>query len=113
MKKQTEQERCLIAALALGLDAGLGDPENRYHPVAWMGTAILKVKPYVPQGKLARLGFGTAVSLGGGQGSALALGRIGGENHRPVSLFAFNAIAGLFAEAGPVCPRAAAGGSRD
>ena len=65
MKKQTEQERCLIAALALGLDAGLGDPENRCHPVAWMGTAISKVKPYVPQGKFAILGFGAAVSLGG------------------------------------------------
>ncbi len=58
-------ERCLIAATALGLDAGLGDPPNRFHPVAWMGTVIAKTKPYAPEENTSRLGFGTAVSLGG------------------------------------------------
>ena len=61
-------DRCVIAALALGLDAGLGDPENRYHPVAWMGAAIAKMRPYAPVDNVSRLGFGAAVSLGGAAG---------------------------------------------
>lgn len=63
-----KDNRCLIAAIALGLDASLGDPENRYHPVAWMGTAIAKMKAYAPVGKASRFGFGAAVSLGGAAG---------------------------------------------
>lgn len=68
MKSRWEQYRCQIAAIALGLDAGLGDPQNRYHPVAWMGTAIAKMRPYAPVDNVPRLGFGAAVSLGGAAG---------------------------------------------
>jgi len=63
-----QEKRCVIAAIALGMDAGLGDPQNRWHPVAWMGTAIGRVKLYAPQVILFRLGFGAAVSLGGAGG---------------------------------------------
>jgi adenosylcobinamide-phosphate synthase len=65
MKKVSFEERYLVAAAALGLDAGLGDPQNRWHPVAWMGTGIAKMKPHAPHGNAARLGFGASVSLGG------------------------------------------------
>ena len=65
MKSRWEQYRCQIAAIALGLDAGLGDPQNRYHPVAWMGTAIAKMEHYAPQGNYGRLGFGAVVSWSG------------------------------------------------
>jgi adenosylcobinamide-phosphate synthase len=39
----------LIVALAagIGLDYVLGDPRNRYHPVAWLGKAIGFVIPYL------------------------------------------------------------------
>ncbi|MCD4673993.1 MAG: adenosylcobinamide-phosphate synthase CbiB [Anaerolineaceae bacterium] len=60
-----KDDRCLIAAIALGLDAGLGDPTNRFHPVAWMGSAIGKMRSFAPEGNAAKLGFGAAVSLGG------------------------------------------------
>jgi adenosylcobinamide-phosphate synthase len=65
----------LIAAIALGLDAGLGDPQSRYHPVAWMGTAIAKVRPLAPKDNASRLGCGAAVSLCGAIGS-FCIGRI-------------------------------------
>lgn len=65
MRRVSPQERCLVAAVALGLDAGLGDPKNRWHPVAWMGSAIAKLKPFAPQGKHARFGFGAVVLLVG------------------------------------------------
>jgi adenosylcobinamide-phosphate synthase len=70
-----KDERCLVAAIALGLDAGLGDPENRYHPVAWMGTAIAKMRPLAPEENAPRLGFGAVVSLGGAAG-CYGIGRI-------------------------------------
>lgn len=70
-----KNERCLIASIALGLDAGLGDPKNQYHPVAWMGTAIAKMRPLAPEENASRLGFGAAVSLGGAAG-CYGIGRI-------------------------------------
>ena len=30
--------------LALLLDLALGDPPNRYHPVAWMGSLIMAMR---------------------------------------------------------------------
>jgi adenosylcobinamide-phosphate synthase len=53
--------------LALLLDLSLGDPPNRYHPVAWMGTAIGAVRRHAPgQGRLAQLLYGAMLVLSGG-----------------------------------------------
>lgn len=52
--------------LALVLDLALGDPANRYHPVAWMGTVIGAARRRAPeQGWLARLSFGALLVTGG------------------------------------------------
>lgn len=55
-----------ILQLALLIDL-LGEPPNRYHPVAWMGSAIGAMQKRAPQqGKWAQLGFGGLIALGGG-----------------------------------------------
>ncbi len=52
--------------LALILDLLLGDPPNRYHPVAWMGTAIGAARRRAPrQGRLAQFLYGAGLGLGG------------------------------------------------
>ena len=38
-------ESILIAVFALLLDLSFGDPKNRYHPTAWIGTLIAKLIP--------------------------------------------------------------------
>ena len=38
-------ESIVIIAFALGLDFVFGDPKNRYHPTAWIGTLIAKLTP--------------------------------------------------------------------
>jgi adenosylcobinamide-phosphate synthase len=64
----------LIAALIF--DLTLGDPPNRLHPVAWMGSGIAAAKKHAPRrGALAQLIYGGFVTLGGGL-SALGLGRV-------------------------------------
>ncbi|MCS6906475.1 MAG: adenosylcobinamide-phosphate synthase CbiB [Anaerolineales bacterium] len=40
-------KRVLILWLALGLDEWLGDPPNRWHPVAWLGSLIARVERWV------------------------------------------------------------------
>jgi len=60
--------------LALLLDLTLGDPPNRFHPVAWMGSAIAAAKRRAPrQGRLAQLAYGAALDVGG----ALAVATLG------------------------------------
>lgn len=60
----TRRKRVII--LALLLDMALGDPANRYHPVAWMGTAIGAARHRAPrQGWLAQLSFGALLVTGG------------------------------------------------
>jgi adenosylcobinamide-phosphate synthase len=55
-----------ILCLALLLDLLLGDPPNRIHPVAGMGSAIAAAQRRAPrQGRLARLGYGALLSIGG------------------------------------------------
>jgi cobalamin biosynthesis protein CobD/CbiB len=56
-----------ILCLALLLDLLLGDPPNRIHPVAGMGAAIAAAQRRAPrQGRLARLGYGALLTVGGG-----------------------------------------------
>ena len=38
-------ESIVIIAFALGIDFVLGDPKNKYHPTAWIGTLIAKLTP--------------------------------------------------------------------
>ena len=38
-------EPIVIVAFALGIDFVFGDPKNRYHPTAWIGTLIAKLIP--------------------------------------------------------------------
>ncbi|MEK0321628.1 MAG: cobalamin biosynthesis protein [Nitrosopumilus sp.] len=38
-------EPIVIVAFALGMDFVFGDPKNKYHPTAWIGTLIAKLTP--------------------------------------------------------------------
>jgi adenosylcobinamide-phosphate synthase len=50
--------------LALLLDILFGDPPNRYHPVAWMGSAIAAAKRHAPAGGNAhRFIYGVALDI--------------------------------------------------
>ena len=52
--------------LALLLDLGLGDPPNRYHPVAWMGAAIGMMRRAAPRRHhLLGLLYGAVLIVGG------------------------------------------------
>jgi adenosylcobinamide-phosphate synthase len=52
--------------LALLLDLMLGDPPNRYHPVAWMGVVIGVTRRLAPRrGRCLPLLYGTLVVIGG------------------------------------------------
>lgn len=65
-----------ILCLALLLDLLLGDPPNRIHPVAGMGAAIAATQRRAPrQGRLARLGYGALLAVGGAA-SAAGLGSL-------------------------------------
>jgi adenosylcobinamide-phosphate synthase len=65
-----------ILGLAWVLDVSLGDPPNRYHPVAWMGSAIGAASRRAPAaGRLARLAYGGGLVLGGGM-AMVGLGRL-------------------------------------
>jgi len=56
----------LILPLALAIDFLLGDPTNRWHPVAWMGSAIAYLQRNAPkQGRLAQFIYGGFVAIGG------------------------------------------------
>ena len=40
---------CLVPALAIALDMLIGDPPNRWHPVAWLGSIIFVFKRIAPK----------------------------------------------------------------
>jgi adenosylcobinamide-phosphate synthase len=74
MTARREKALCL----ALLLDLILGDPPNRFHPVAWMGSAIAAAKQHAPlpqRGHLAQLAYGALLSIGGSL-AAMGLGRL-------------------------------------
>lgn len=55
-----------VVPLALLLDLVLGDPPNRYHPVAWMGKGIAAARRRAPhRGCQASLVHGALVTVGG------------------------------------------------
>jgi len=56
-----------VVAAALLLDVMLGDPPNRWHPVAWMGTLICRWRNVMPaQGRVRPLLGGGLIALAGG-----------------------------------------------
>jgi adenosylcobinamide-phosphate synthase len=56
----------MVPLLALLLDLFVGDPPNRYHPVAWMGAAIAAAERRAPRrDRMAPLAFGALVVAGG------------------------------------------------
>ena len=58
--------RVLILLAALLLDALLGDPPNKFHPVAWMGSLIYFLKKHAPRAShVAQLLYGLVVVLVG------------------------------------------------
>jgi adenosylcobinamide-phosphate synthase len=65
----------LVPVLALALDLLLGDPPNRWHPVAWMGTAIDTAQRLAPRrGRALPLAWG-AVIVTGGAVAAVGIGQ--------------------------------------
>lgn len=59
-------DRSAVIGLALLFDALSGDPPNRFHPVAWMGSAIAAVKHRAPgQGNGWRFAYGAALDVTG------------------------------------------------
>jgi adenosylcobinamide-phosphate synthase len=68
--------RAGILCLALLLDLAMGDPPNRWHPVAGMGAAIAAARRHAPRrGRLAQLSYGALLSVGGA-GASAGLGRL-------------------------------------
>jgi adenosylcobinamide-phosphate synthase len=51
-------------AIALAIDAALGEPPSALHPVAWIGALAALVLRAAPRGRVAQLGFGAVVALG-------------------------------------------------
>ncbi|MEA3349850.1 MAG: cobalamin biosynthesis protein [Chloroflexota bacterium] len=52
--------------LALGIDQLLGDPPNRFHPVAWMGNLIAGLRRHTPRrGHGNRFFYGAFLTLSG------------------------------------------------
>jgi adenosylcobinamide-phosphate synthase len=50
--------------LALGLDACVGEPPARLHPVVWMGRALDRLEVGAPRSSSARFVYGSGVALG-------------------------------------------------
>lgn len=66
IRRTLNQDRTAVLCLALLLDLLVGDPPNRYHPVAWMGSAIVSARKHAPKdGEWRQFAYGTLlVSLG-------------------------------------------------
>ena len=59
-------DRSAVIGLALLCDALFGDPPNRFHPVAWMGSAIAAAKSHAPkQGNGWSFAYGAALDVAG------------------------------------------------
>jgi adenosylcobinamide-phosphate synthase len=56
--------RAAALALALALDAALGEPPARLHPVVWIGTAIDRLSAHRPRSRGGQLLWGAALAVG-------------------------------------------------
>ncbi|QBS38693.1 cobalamin biosynthesis protein CobD (plasmid) [Thermaerobacter sp. FW80] len=66
----TATDRVVPLLLALLLDALWGEPPNRWHPVAWMGTGIGAASCRAPSSAPGRLAYGAAVVVAGAVAAA-------------------------------------------
>src|SRR6185436_20192898 len=67
----------LVVLLAVGADLVLGDPPNRWHPVAWMGRALAHGRARFCDGSPVRLFVaGGALTVGVMAAAALAGGLV-------------------------------------
>lgn len=70
----------LVVAAAVALDLAFAEPPNRFHPVAWMGTWIARMRAMAPRhGAAARFLFGCLIVaagavVAGGVGAAIQRG---------------------------------------
>lgn len=80
MKRPSFKNRPWVILLALLIDLIFGDPPNRFHPVAWMGSAIGWARRHAPQtGNRVQFLYGVGLVGGGtllvaGSGWLLARG---------------------------------------
>ena len=70
-----EVAKPLVLLMALAIDLALGDPPNRYHPVAWLGRLLAAGRRRLCRGSpAALLARGAALTLGGAVLAAAAGG---------------------------------------
>ena len=72
-------ESIAVIFFAIAIDLTLGDPKNKFHPTAWIGTLIAKLTPSLKNSSenLEKLGFPREKRPFKGH---LTLGRIKGKN---------------------------------
>lgn len=62
----TSETHWLVLPIAFLIDLTIGDPPNRWHPVAWMGTLIAFLQRHTPHhGWVAQFLYGSAIAVGG------------------------------------------------
>ena len=67
------RRRAAVALTAVAIDLAVGDAPNRWHPVAWFGSAVNALAPRLPRGGFRRdLGSGLALATAGSGGALLA-----------------------------------------
>jgi adenosylcobinamide-phosphate synthase len=88
--------KTMTILLAFLIDTLWGDPPNRWHPVAWMGTLITQLRRRMPaSGRLGLLLGGSVIALGGAGlvwGIGLALQRVTARLPWPLHLLAEAAV---------------------
>ncbi|MBI9045331.1 MAG: cobalamin biosynthesis protein [Anaerolineaceae bacterium] len=69
------QEKVIIILLAILVDVLIGDPPNRFHPVAWIGSLIAWLKSHAPhkQSTWIKFSYGGLIAVAG----FLLMGSIG------------------------------------
>jgi adenosylcobinamide-phosphate synthase len=92
---------CWALVLAYAVDMAFGEPPNRFHPVAWMGTLVARGRdwalgvrsPLAAGLPLGELGRGAVVALGVPMiSAALALGALRAAANSPVLLLVVSAV---------------------
>jgi adenosylcobinamide-phosphate synthase len=58
------QRTAIALALAVAIDLLVGEPPNRLHPVAWIGTLIHWLETRAPSGEGAAFAYGAALAAG-------------------------------------------------
>lgn len=89
----------MVVLLAVLADLALGDPPNRWHPTAWMGSAIVwagRLRPRA-RGPVTDLVAGSVLAVGGtlaAAGAGMAVERLAARLPRPVGTLTVAAALG-------------------